>query len=383
MALPVFLEYRNANSSLNGIYPASPVRFMIYGRGTANNLKETIKKIGASKAFIITGNSLATKTPVIADIERTLGDAHAGTFSGIGQHTPIADIRQASKLVQESRADVLISVGGGSPIDAAKTIAYQIHETTSRWIPSIAVPTTLSVAETTMNAGYTNDEGHKVAVSHAEVVPKVVVYDGDVALHTPIKLWTSTGLRAVDHAVELMYHPLASEVPTKRMALIALNDLFRFLPLSKDKPDDPDIRQALLLAAYSSLFPFLYTGGVGLSHSIGHSIGSTYGIPHGITSCMSLAPVVHHKADTDPEAASQVARILPYIGRTSSGNVQKDAHAVASAIFDLVKSLGLQSTLTEYNVPPGDEPAIAARALGNKKDHPDWDTVEKIAHDLY
>ena len=72
----------------------------------------------------------------------------------------------------KSGCDVLISVGGGSPIDSAKAIAYNIHEETGKWIPSIAVPTTLSVAETTQNAGFTTEDMHKIAVSNPELVPK-------------------------------------------------------------------------------------------------------------------------------------------------------------------------------------------------------------------
>ena len=72
----------------------------------------------------------------------------------------------------KSGCDILVSIGGGSPIDAAKTIAYSIHEETGKWIPNIAVPTTLSVAETTQNTGYTNEEKHKIAVRNPELVPK-------------------------------------------------------------------------------------------------------------------------------------------------------------------------------------------------------------------
>lgn len=74
--------------------------------------------------------------------------------------------------MKECGADVLISVGGGSPIDSAKAVAYEIHQQTGTWIPSIAVPTTLSVAETTQNAGFTTEERKKIAVSHPELVPK-------------------------------------------------------------------------------------------------------------------------------------------------------------------------------------------------------------------
>jgi 3-oxoacid CoA-transferase len=142
-----------------------------------------------------------------------------------------------------------------------------------------------------------------------------------------------------------MYHPLASEVPTKRMCLEAIRDLFLYLPQSKVNPDDAQVRTKLFVACYSSLFPFLYTGGVGLSHSIGHAIGATYSIPHGITSCLSLAPTVHFKA-VNPDEAKQIARIVPYIGKQSSGSDEKDSYMVAEAIARLVEQLGHKTTLT-------------------------------------
>lgn len=146
-----------------------------------------------------------------------------------------------------------------------------------------------------------------------------------------------------------MYHPLASEIPTKRMSLEAIKDLFTYLPQSKADPNDADVRVKLFLACYSSLFPFLYTGGVGLSHSIGHAIGATYAIPHGITSCLSLAPTVHFKA-SNPEEAKQIARIIPYIGKQSTGSDEKDAHIVGDAIASLVEELGHKTTLTAVSV---------------------------------
>jgi 3-oxoacid CoA-transferase len=94
------------------------------------------------------------------------------------------------------------------------------------------------------------------------------------------------------------------------------------------------------------LFPFLYTGGVGLSHSIGHALGATYSIPHGITSCLTLAPVVELKAKTKPEEAKCIARVLPYIGKESSGSDEEDSKVVSKAIAGLVEELGHKSTLT-------------------------------------
>jgi|SRR5690242_318185 len=147
-----------------------------------------------------------------------------------------------------------------------------------------------------------------------------------------------------------MYHPLASEIPTKRLCLEAIKDLFRYLPQSKANPDDAETRTKLFLACYASLFPILFSGGVGLSHSIGHAIGATYAIPHGITSCLSLARVVKYKA-SNPDEAKQIARIIPYINKQSTGDDSKDTESVADAIADLVEKLGLKTTLTAVRFP--------------------------------
>ncbi|KAF2009814.1 hypothetical protein BU24DRAFT_400279 [Aaosphaeria arxii CBS 175.79] len=383
MTLPSKYQNGSIDSSVKGVYRASPIKLLIYGRGTSKQLSDVVAELGGTKAFIITGRSLYEKTPVIKEIEKSLGPVHGGTFSKIGQHAPIGDIKDATTLMAQSGSDILIAVGGGSPIDSAKAIAHNIHQETGKWVASIAVPTTLSVAETTQNAGFTTEEKHKIAVSNPELVPKAVVYDGDIALYTPLNLWTSTGMRSLDHAVELMYHPLASEIPTKRMCLEAIKDLFTYLPQSKANPEDADIRTKLFLACYSSLFPFLYTGGVGLSHSIGHAIGATYSIPHGITSCLSLAPTVHFKAQ-NPDEARQIARIIPYIGRQSTGNDEEDSHVVADAIAQLVEVLGHKTTLTSYNVPTGDaeEEAIATRAL-HSKDHKDFENSALLLDRYY
>ncbi|OAX77756.1 hypothetical protein ACJ72_07942, partial [Emergomyces africanus] len=316
---------------------------------------------------------------------------------------PIADIEAAVAAVRESGADVLISVGGGSPIDAAKAVAYHLHKNDvnsgqdkqeAKWISSIAVPTTMSVAETTKNAGFTSADGTKTAVADRELVPKAVLYDGDIALHTPLRLWLSSAIRALDHAIELLYSPSAPEIPTKRLALSALTDLFTLLPQCHANPQDADIRQRLLLAGYAALFPFQFSGALGLSHGIGHAIGSTYGIPHGITSCISLGKVIGFMAERakgtdggkgigEVGEAAQVARAVPFIpGLRSAGDVAKDALLVAEAVEGLVTKLGLATGLTDYNVKPGEEEAIAIRALRDPA-HPDLEAVTELVRTMY
>lgn len=338
---------------LSGLWEPNRLQRMYYGPSSAERHLCSCLSSSTSKAFIITGSSLATKTPLIGQVEKILGPQHhAGTFSNIRQHAPIKQLDEATDAVgKDSAIDTLISVGGGSPIDSAKAISYRMHEKSGKFLYHITIPTTLSAAECTFGAGYTNEDGMKVSVAHPQLAPHVVIYDTKFGVETPHKLWLSTAIRALDHAVELMYHPTAAESPTKNMALAAIEGLFTYLPKSKEDPKNEDYITRLQLAAFNSLFP-LGTGikqGIGLSHTLGYALGSPYGIPHGITSCLTLASVVRLKAQNADDAA-QLARILPVIGQSNSGDNRADATKVGDAIDQLITGLGLGSTLQQYGV---------------------------------
>ncbi|KAL9023594.1 MAG: hypothetical protein Q9196_007105 [Gyalolechia fulgens] len=350
---------------LSGVWKPSPLRAMHYGSDTVTNHLLSSLPSDTSKAFIITGSSLATKTPLISQIESLLGSKHhAGTFANIQQHAPIDLLDQAADAAtKDPSTDTLISVGGGSPIDSAKAISYRYHEKQSKYLHHITIPTTLSAAECTAIAGYTDNTGTKVGVFHPELMPNVILYDYAFAMDTPQKLWLSTGIRALDHAVESMYHPKASEAPTKQLCLSAITQLFEYLPKSKKEPGNPDYITRLQLAAFSSLYGLGLNigGGLGLSHSLGYALGSPYGIPHGITSCLTLASVVRLQAEKG-ENTQQIARILPYIGQARTGDERKDAVRVGDAIDGLLKELGLSTTLNGQNVGEDQIPKIAKLA---------------------
>lgn len=355
---------------LSGLWKPTHLQALYYGADSVRNHLLSCLPSSTSKAFIITGSSLASKTPLIKQVESLLGPKHhAGTFSKIGQHAPVAQLDEATDAVQQDEAiDTLISVGGGSPIDSAKAISYRRHERSGKFLHHISIPTTLSAAECTFNAGYTNEEGTKVGVAHPECAPHVIIYDATFAKETPQRLWLSTAIRALDHAVEILYHPTATEVPAKQSALTAIASLFTYLPKSKSEPPNEDYITRLQLASFGSLYPLgtNVKGGLGLSHALGYALGSPYGIPHGFTSCLTLARVVKLKAD-DPAAAEQVARVLPYIGQTSTGDHKNDAIKVADAIEQLVKDLGLESRLSEYRVGEDQVPKIAKTATRTDK----------------
>ena len=359
---------------------------MIYGPNSVQKHLKSCLPSEKSKAFIITGSSLATKTPLIKQVEDILTSSqHAGTFSKIGQHAPIAQLDEATKAVQnDSSIDTIISIGGGSPIDSAKAISYRVHEKTGNFLYHISIPTTLSAAECSFLAGYTQEDGKKTGVRDPNIAVKVIIYDAEFGLETPPQLFLSTGIRALDHAVELMYNPAATEAPSKALSLTSIQKLFEFLPKYKADPKDKDVVTECMLAAFTSLYPMgtNVVGGIGLSHSLGYALGSPYGIPHGVTSCLTLGKVVKLKAE-NPADAGQIARIAPFIGMSSSGDDKDDAVKVGDAIIDLVKNLGLQTSLKEYKVGEDQVPKITKLATGGQESGELYEKVAGLVKTLY
>jgi alcohol dehydrogenase class IV len=370
----------------SGLWQPTHLEKMIYGPNSVQKHLKSCLPSDKSKAFIITGSSLATKTSLIKQVEDLLTPSrHAGTFSKIGQHAPIAQLDEATKAVQNDvNIDTIISIGGGSPIDSAKAISYRVHEKTGHFLYHITIPTTLSAAECSFFAGYTQEDGTKTGVRHPNIAVKVIIYDAEFGLETPPHLFLSTGLRALDHAVELMYNPAATEAPSKPLSLTSIQSLFEFLPKYKANPKDKDVITKCMLAAFTSLYPMglNVVGGIGLSHSLGYALGSPYGIPHGVTSCLTLGKVVKLKAE-NPADAAQVARICPYIGIERTGDDRKDAVKVGDAIIDLVKSLGLQTSLKEYKVGEDQVPKIAKLATGGKESGELYEKVAGLVKTLY
>jgi len=133
---------------------------LIYGPGTITELAPEVENLGGTKVAVVTGKSL-NATTVIPRIQAILGEKHVGTFAEITQHAPIDQIQKGVSLLVEKQVDLLVSVGGGSAIDAAKLMIKFLADETGQHIPHIAIPTTLSSAAFSAGAGYTDAEGKK------------------------------------------------------------------------------------------------------------------------------------------------------------------------------------------------------------------------------
>jgi len=292
------------------------------------------------RAFIITGRSLNEKTGLIRRVEALLGGRHAGTFAGIGQHTPGGAVEEAAVEAEMAAADLLVSVGGGSVIDGTKAVARGLG-----YPQQVAVPTTLSGAEWADRAGVTDESaGRKRGFVDPETVPQVVVLDPEATVFTPEKLWLSTGVRALDHAVEgYLYggdHPI-----TDVTGLDGARRLMEYLPLSRHEPEDLDVRLELQLASWLAYFGPANTP-MGLSHGLGRRIGASYEVPHGITSCITLAPSLRLARKLVQEV--RWSKLSEALGGEPSERVSS-----------LVQELGLPGRLREVGVPEEDLEGIA------------------------
>ena len=115
----------------------------------------------------------------------------------------------------------------------------------------VSLQTSPSLHPPIRNAGFTNEQGQTAGVNHPDNAPRALLYDAELAMHPPHRLWLSTGMRAVDHAVETMYRAGAPP-QIRHMALFAIKGLFEALAKCKDKPEDVEIRQKCFLVAWES-----------------------------------------------------------------------------------------------------------------------------------
>jgi maleylacetate reductase len=309
-----------------------------FGAGALEKLEEEARQY--DRAFVITGRSLNEKTGLIRRVEALLGGRHAGTFPGIGEHTPGGAVEKAAVEAEMAAVDLLVSVGGGSVIDGTKAVARELD-----YPQQVAVPTTLSGAEWANRAGVTDERaGRKRGFADPKTVPQTVVLDPEATVFTPEKLWLSTGIRALDHAVEgFLYggdHPV-----TDVTGLEGARRLMEHLPHSRREPEDLDVRLELQLAAWLSYFGPANTP-MGLSHELGRRIGASYEVPHGITSCITLAPSLQlGKKRIQDERWNMLSLAL--------------GGEPPERVSSLVEELGLPGRLREVGVPEVDLEAIA------------------------
>jgi maleylacetate reductase len=326
---------------MGGVFTYANPPVIRWGAGSISALGAEVERLGGARVALVTTRSLATGAGVMDAVCAALPGPPVAT-AVIGQHAPIAEVERAGAEIDASGADLLVSLGGGSPIDAAKVAGRLVADRRAgpkRSIPHVAIPTTLSAAELAAGAGVTDESGNKVGRRDPRMMPDSVIYDGRLALATPMQLWLSTGIRALDHAVEGYLtageHPLPDV-----LALEAVRRLFETLPKALAQPADASVRTENQVAAWLS-FTLPGASAAGLSHTMGKQIGARHGIPHGVTSCLLLPHVMRHQAGRHPERLAELSRA------TGSGG---GPLAAADDIQRLIGVLGLPRHIAEYGI---------------------------------
>jgi len=307
------------------------------GAGSVANLPAAITALAGKKAFVMTTQSLI---PDVGSIEEALGDKHCGTYGDCKQHSPSATVTEAAALAVD--ADIIISFGGGSVIDTAKAVAARLGHP-----PQIAIPTTLSAGEFTPGVGITDEDRRVKDVSvDLQALPRVVIHDPEVTRKTPRNLWLSSGIKALDHAIEMLWwhdsHP-----KTTLAATDAASRLLAWLPRSADK-DAMEAREHCFLAAWMSI-QALFTAGARLSHPVGHQLGAFWNIPHGVTSCIALPACMRALDEVTQLVSTQVA---PLFGVTEGGRA-------ADTLTQFLEDLNLPTRLRDTQAVESEIPLVA------------------------
>ena len=347
---------------------------VIHGKPAAEAVREEIERIRARRVLLLTTRSLA-EGRLVREVSSALGDRCVGKFSAISAHSPREAVIAGAAIARETDADHLLEVGGGSVVDATKTMqialwrgvrdvdalsALAVKRGTAPLSPldgdrirMTAVTTTLSAAEFTAGAGITDVQRKvKMHFRHPWMVPRTVILDPAATLETPMELFLSTGMRAMDHAVErwcsIQPHPVAEGLALQAMGMLAAS-----MPAVKARPEDLEPRLNCQLGAWLTMIAPAALVPNGASHGIGYILGGYAGVPHGITSCISLAAALQWNEPVNAERQKAVAEKL---GRPGA--------RACDVMRDFVKSLGLPTRLTDVGIGADRIPELARQYDG-------------------
>src|SRR5271169_1563104 len=368
---------------LSGVYRFPAMESVVFGKPFVEALAQEANRVEARAVFILASGTLARETDTVDRLRQMLGNRLAGVCAKIGAHTPRTDVVAAANGAREASADLIVTLGGGSVTDAAKMVGLCLGngvtdpsqldgyraliaadgtmrrpEVKAPSVRSITIPTTLSAGEYTASAGCTDTARHvKESFSHPLMMPRTVILDPEVSVHTPEWLFLSTGIRAVDHAVEdicsINGQPIAEGA-----SFHALRLLGRGLSGVKADPLDLDARLDCQLGAWMSMVGSQTGVPKGASHGIGHVLGGTAHVPHGYTSCVMLPHVLRFNAVVNAERQALVSEALGRPGLPA-----------ADVVAQLIAGLGLPGRLRDVAVKPEQLDRIAELSMHDRWIH--------------
>lgn len=352
-------------------------RDIYFGAGAMAELKN-LK--GYKKAFIVTGGSSMKRTGFLQKLEDILTETglEVRLYDGVEPDPSIERVMDGAKAMREFEPDVIVSIGGGSPMDAAKAmwVFYEYPEKTFQDIVEpfsmpklrrkaifVAIPSTSGTASEVTAFSVITDysTGIKYPLADFEITPDIAVLDTDIPKTMPKTLTAHTGMDALTHAIEAYVASARSDF-SDPLALKAISDIFDNLVDSfngsEEAREQMHIAQCLAGMSFSNAL-------LGIAHSLAHKTGAMFHIPHGCCNAILLPSVIQYNSKVCMERYAQIAR---YVGLP--GNTDKQlTDSLVEAVRTFNKKLGIAPTYKENGVSEADfeahKQAIAENAVGD------------------
>jgi acetaldehyde dehydrogenase/alcohol dehydrogenase len=347
--------------------------------------KNEIKELGIHHAFIVCTGS-AIKQGAVSRIQTDLQKANISStvFSDIKSDPTIEMIEAGVKTIKRVEPDLIIAVGGGSPIDAAKAmwLLYEQPELSfddlklyfmdirkrivkinalGKKAKFIAIPTTSGTGSEVTAFTVVTDEktNKKYPVADYAITPDIAIIDPNLVMTVPPGVTADTGLDALSHALEAYVSVVASDY-TDPLALKAIELIFKYLPAAYHNGNDGLAREKMHNAA--TIAGLAFTNALlGINHALAHILGATFHIPHGRANAFVMIPVIRYNANLPKKFASfpnylypkakeryaEIADALKLKYSTSDEGVQ----SLIKAIEELKTQLGIPKNIRDTGIP--------------------------------
>ncbi len=283
-------------------------------------------------------------------------------WAGAEPDPKVSVVKKAATFLEETRADVIVAVGGGSVMDTAKA-AWVIYERPDIDLIALSpfdsiglrakahlccIPTTAGTgAEATRAIVIREDEtGRKFGTINPELVPDTAILDPQMVKGLPRDLTAYTGIDALTHAVEgyisIWKNPFSDGCSTQAIRMI-----FEWLPKSVENLGDMKAREKMLVAACLGGMSFSNSQ-VCLAHSLGHSLGSVLRMHHGLAVGIALPYTIEYSSHDNPETTRHLAELAHLVGVKEDG--KQAALKFIDRIRELQKQVGFPMSLKEAGV---------------------------------
>jgi len=347
---------------------------IIFGIGARKLAGKYAKQFSGKKVLIVTDKGVI-KAGWLKDIEESLNEVNIPyhVFSSVSPNPRSEEVMTGAETFRETQCNIILSLGGGSPMDCAKGIGivanngghildYEGVDKISRPVPPlIFIPTTAgSSADVSQFAIITNiEEQIKIAIISKSIVPDISLIDPTTTSSMNPYLTACTGIVALVHAVEA-YVSTGSGVLTDTFALESLQLVSDYLPALMSDITNPQLREKIMLASMKAGLAFS-NAILGAVHAMAHSLGGYLDLPHGECNAMLLEHVVNYNFS---HAGERYTRIAGIMGIETEGLRESQVlPKLIDRIIDLKKEVGIINSLSEKGVGSGDIPPLAQKAV--------------------